>query len=244
MIAIIYYTVSVPFSEFDLYPLLENGGEVREGSAPSNIPVSVCASERAELCLHILRDGEELRHSESLAALAAGSFLYRVRGLPLTEADIEISGDIYTVKIDGEKKKVSLYNKKCKQLLPKTSVNVKNAEVTVADYEANGERIRLLECEDQELLSEELTRLLLYREGAPMANIAAAFSARDKEVAFRYFSSGRDGCAMALSVAEAIATHLSRYRPRGMGARTYSCDKGEAVIDFLPSLSQRKRKST
>ena len=219
MIYIIYYTVSVPFCKFGLYPLSENFGEIFCDLETADIPVSVTASERAELCFKFLRENDTDKPSESLTALAAGSFLCGVRGLPLTEADIEISGNIYTVKIDCEKRIVSLNKRKCKQLLSKTEINVKNAEITVADYEADGERIRLLECEDQELLSEELTRLLLYREGAPMANIAAAFSVRDKEVAFRYFSSGRDGCATSLSVAEAIATHLSRYRPRGMGAR-------------------------
>ena len=191
-------------------------------------PLLVGASELGELSLVPIKSNAPDAISYPLAALSAGRFICEVRGLPITEANIEILEKIYCVKIHLVSKTVGIKLNKCKQLLSNQIVEVENTKLIVSDYLCDGKRIRLYKCDDIDLFSTPCQRVFLYRDGLPLCDAFAAYSYNDGVVDFKFIQRDSQPSVNALEAALAIATELSESHL--CGRITYRCEMGEGVI--------------
>ncbi len=140
------------------------------------------------------------------AALCAGAFILRRRGLPLEEVIVEINGRIYTVISEENGNKIGVLTAKCKELFTKKPIFIENTELLISDCLLGKIRIRLLESSDIDLISENILRMLLYREETGGADVAAAFS-RDKcKVKMKLAENSKSTSAPDTAAAIAVAS--------------------------------------
>jgi len=220
--------LKAPFCKFDFIPVLEYDGGQPSKEKYDNIPVLVSASEVADISVSLLDGAATLGFSDVLCALAAGRFIYEVRGLPLTEADVEILGNVYRILIDIKAASVSFKTRKCKQLLSKQSIKIENIDTRVSDYLYEDKRIRLFKCENADVFSEEHLRLFFRREGVPLCSVCAAYSYENGKVKFKFSGEESNRSKAALAASLSIATELSCC---GCCKRTaFISDEGEITV--------------
>ena len=225
--------MSVPFSKYDLIPLLQNDANNIKIEECENIPAFVAASDTADISLLRADSCKSKDFYEPLAALATGRFVYEKRGLPLTDIDVEIQGRVYCVIIDSLNKNIGLNFKKCKQILSKTDINIDNVAAFASDYLFENERIRLVRCDDIEMFSDSSLRLIFMRDGLPLCSVVTAYSCYDGKVKYKYLSRICNRPMWALGAALSIASELA-HCSSDCGF-VYSCEDSEFSVRLYDS---------
>ncbi len=128
-------------------------------------------------------DGRE--RSLPTAAYAAACFLVQVRGLPLSECEVEIGGKIYTCLFSENGGKCELLVEKCKQLYENNRVFCHNIELEVKRFLDGRGEILLLPTEDDERVPAASLRSLILPESGGLS-MACALSVKAWGVSVRY----------------------------------------------------------
>ena len=221
-----YYTIAVPFASVTVIPKDDGEGDPVAKEARGEYVLAVTASERGEIKVSSV--GKSLLPSP-LAALAAGRFLSGVRGVPIEEAEVEYDGDILTAYIDHKTGEIKTKLHKCKQTLSKERVFVHNIEVECTDYLCDNVRIRLVGCAE-DMPEEQTLRMLLLREGMPLADAVAAYTVKDGELLIRSVCKGGGDAVHSLGAVSAAARELSL---RGAFGRLWLSPRHLGAVELL-----------
>ena len=115
-----------------------------------------------------------------------------------------------------------------------------NIEVECSDYLCDNVRIRLIGCAE-DMPEEQTLRMLLLREGMPLADAVAAYTVKDGELLIRSVCKGGGDAVHSLGAVSAAAREQSLcgafgrlwLSPRHLGAVELA--GGETVLVSLPS---------
>lgn len=151
------------------------------------------------------------------AAMAAASFLVRVRGLPLEECEVLCGGIIYTVTFAGNDGKCEILLKKCKELYEISPGFYQNVEIKRwLCRDEYGEAV-VIPTRDAMGIGADSLRLTRLPEVGGL-RMPVALSVSGSEVCVRYLPCGSP-FGQALRSAVIAATYAMRYRGVGHSVR-------------------------
>lgn len=152
-------------------------------------------------------DGKECRVCAP-SALAAAYFIFFVRGLPLSEAEIETPRGIYTARRVRNDEKCELILHKCKQICSKSAHFCQKCEIIYTDVQTDVGAARLYKCDDADCVSDELLRELMLPADADFAKIAIAYSFSDGVSKTKSLSVDKNEINLDFLTAHAVASVL------------------------------------
>ncbi|MBQ7386949.1 MAG: hypothetical protein IJW03_02155 [Clostridia bacterium] len=89
------------------------------------------------------------------AALAGAVFLAFVRGLPLSDSEIESGGKIFKMHINQKTKNIKIFLPKCKLLCANREIFIDNTRIFVSEAEYEEMKIPVVKCADATSFSDE-----------------------------------------------------------------------------------------
>ncbi len=145
------------------------------------------------------------------AAMAGAIFLTFVRGLPLSDVEIESGGKIFKIFLDKNSESTTLFLPKCKLLCSNKEIFVDKTRIFISEAKLNGEIIPVVKCDDAALFSDEnLKKLaLLVSDTAPIGAVAYSLCGNAAAARAKFTNSKPDIpliCAMAVARAQGVGT--------------------------------------
>ena len=120
-----------------------------------------------------------------ISAFCAGTFLYKVRGYPNEELEIETSDGIYRVVRDQKSGIISILLPKCKVLYTNKREMLNEAEVFTSAFSYKNYIFKLVECKNVIHFSDAVLRALSRLSLGDSIDGVAVYSVKDNEVVLK-----------------------------------------------------------
>lgn len=142
-------------------------------------------------------------------ALAAGEFMVNVRGLPLSDVEIELSDKIYKVISDGKNGKCAVLVPKCKLIYANKDEKIDNVTICVSKIATCDGAVFVCECSDFSHFEDNLLLRVALELSDSTPYGAVAFSRCEGGISLKYrFTSPKTDAPLIAALAASRAAGL------------------------------------